>query len=168
MQKKTAPEPPLNDGNSPLLPSSPPAARPIIGVGAVVFNGDKILLIKRGKPPREDEWSLPGGKQELGECTIDTMIREVLEETGLNVIPGPLLDVIDFIERTDDTINFHYTLIDYLAETTDNQPRAGSDAKDARFFTLDEALKLTLWSETKRVILLGAQKKGLVGPDDLP
>ncbi|UTW56474.1 NUDIX hydrolase [Kordiimonas sp. SCSIO 12610] len=141
---------------------------PVVGVGAVVFFGDKVLLIKRGKPPKEDEWSLPGGRQEIGERVIDTMVREVFEETSLKVKPGPLLDVIDYIEHSNGQIAFHYTLIDYMAESTSDQPVAASDAKDARFFTLEDALNLPLWSETKRMILLGAEKKGLTLPPLIP
>ncbi len=157
----TDPNKPLQDTNI-----SPPL-RPIVGVGAVVFKDDKVLLIKRGKPPKENEWSLPGGKQELGEHTLDTMVREVREETGLSVKPGPLLGVVDFIEGAGNDIKYHYTLIDYLADTTDETPVASSDAKDARFFALEDALKLDLWNETKRMILLGARKKGLTLPREM-
>jgi ADP-ribose pyrophosphatase YjhB (NUDIX family) len=143
-------------------------SRPIVGVGAVVFQGDKVLLIRRGKPPKENEWSLPGGKQELGERTLETMVREVREETGLSVKPGPLLGVVDFIEISESLVEYHYTLIDYLAEAQDGNPVAGTDAKDARFFTLEDALNLDLWDETKRMILLGARKKGLTLPKEMP
>jgi ADP-ribose pyrophosphatase YjhB (NUDIX family) len=142
--------------------------RPFVGVGAVVFKGNQVLLIQRGKEPRTDEWSLPGGKQELGETTLETMVREVREETGLNATPGPLLGVVDFIDEDGHgLVKYHYTLIDYLADVDTGDPKAGDDAKDARFFTLEDALDLPLWDETKRMILLGARKKGLTLPREM-
>jgi len=133
--------------------------RPVVGVGAVVMNGDQVLLIKRGKPPKKNEWSLPGGAQLLGETTYDAVAREVQEETGLVIQPTCLLDVVDYIDHAPDgSLEFHYTLIDYLALTSDSNPVAGTDAVDARFFPLDEALALPLWTETRRLIQLAADK----------
>ncbi|SDE49969.1 ADP-ribose pyrophosphatase YjhB, NUDIX family [Kordiimonas lacus] len=133
--------------------------RPVVGVGAVVMNGNNVLLIKRGKPPKENEWSLPGGAQLLGETAFEAAAREVFEETGLTIQPTCLLDVVDYIDRAPDgSLEFHYTLIDYLALTTDRHPVAGTDAVDARFFPLEEALALPLWAETRRIIALAAEK----------
>ncbi len=133
--------------------------RPIIGVGAVVMKGSEILLIRRGKPPKAGEWSLPGGAQELGETTREAAVREIKEETGLEVDLLDLLDVIDFIDRAEDgTIRYHYSLVDYLAVPVAGSLRAGSDAHDARFFPLDEALSLPLWEETRRVIRLAGER----------
>ena len=126
--------------------------RPVVGVGAVVVKDDQVLLIRRGKPPRAGEWSLPGGGVELGETTEAAVLREVREETGLAVDLGPLIDVVDFIDCTPDGVRFHYILIDYLAFWTDGEPQAGTDATEARFFPFKEALALPLWSETKRII----------------
>lgn len=133
--------------------------RPIVGVGAVVFNGREVLLIRRGKPPKENEWSLPGGAQLLGETTYEAAVREIREETGLTIQPTCVLDVVDYIDKTPEgTIQFHYTLIDFLAVTTGGTLQAGTDAIDARFFPLEEALALPLWTETQRLIELGAAK----------
>lgn len=136
--------------------------RPIVGVGAVVFKSDKVLLIKRGKPPKESQWSLPGGAQELGETVTEALHREVLEETGLTVVLGALIDVLDFIEQDKDTTQFHYTLIDYAAEYVSGELKPASDAVDAHFFSLEEALALPLWSETKRVIETAAHQRGIL------
>ena len=135
--------------------------RPLVGVGAVVFKGEKILLIKRGKPPKKGEWSLPGGGQKLGETVRDAVTREVLEETGIVIKLDQLLDVVDFIEPESEQKNFHYTLIDFSADYVSGTLQAMSDAKEARFFSLDEALSLPLWTETKRIISLAANAKGL-------
>ena len=131
--------------------------RPIIGVGTVIMERGKVLLIRRGKPPKLDSWSLPGGAQELGESLHDTARREALEETGLEVEVIKLLDVIDLIEEDGDRVKYHYSLVDYLAKPVGGTLQAGSDATDARFFDLDEALALPLWSETYRMIKLAAQ-----------
>ena len=133
--------------------------RPFVGVGAVVFKEDRVLLIKRGKAPRSGEWSLPGGAQELGETVKEAVLREVKEETGLTVILTCLLDVIDFIETEENTLSFHYTLVDYGAEYVSGTLKADSDAADAQFFLLEEALALPLWSETKRIIELAAERR---------
>ena len=137
-------------------------ARPIVGAGAVVMKDGDVLLIRRGKAPKLGSWSLPGGAQELGETIEEAVIREVFEETGLQVRILSLLDVIDLIERDRDGIRYHYTLIDYLAEMTGGTLAPGTDAADARFFSLEEALALPLWSETKRVIELAARKMSAI------
>lgn len=134
-------------------------SRPVIGVGAVVFYGDDVLLIRRGKPPRQGEWSLPGGRQELGETLKEATEREVREETGLDITVGALIDVIDFIEHKDGALAFHYSLVDYIAEATSSAPVPASDADDACFFSLDEALSLPLWTETKRIISKAANMR---------
>lgn len=127
-------------------------SRPIVGVGAVVLRGGNVCLIRRGKPPKAGEWSLPGGSVELGETLETAVQREVREETGLDVTLGPLIDAVNFIEESADGVRFHYVLIDYLAHAKPGQPTAGSDAAEAKFFTIEEALRLPLWSETKRII----------------
>lgn len=119
----------------------------------MVMRGSEVLLIKRGKPPREGEWSLPGGGVELGERLEDAALREIYEETGVTAELGPLVDVVDYIETTtDQQTEFHYVLVDYLAYHVSGEASASSDAADARFFPIDEALALPLWQETKRVI----------------
>ncbi len=138
-------------------------SRPIVGVGAVIFKDDKILLIKRGKEPKKNQWSLPGGAQNLGETAKEALAREVIEETGLRVKITSFIDVVDFIEWGDDksTPLFQYTLLDYSADYVEGTLRASSDAIDAQFFTLSDILALPLWSETKRVIKQAALERGL-------
>jgi 8-oxo-dGTP diphosphatase len=128
-------------------------ARPTIGVGVIVLDGDRVLLVKRGKPPREGQWSIPGGKQEWGETVREAARREVLEETGLEVSVGALVDVIDL--RAPDGVGgltHHYTLIDFVAAPIGGALRAGSDAADARWVALDDLDAHGLWDETVRVI----------------
>lgn len=128
-------------------------ARPIVGVGAVVLRGADVLLIRRGKPPRLGEWSLPGGAQELGETVHHTARREVREETGVEIEIVGLIDVIDAI-RPDagGRIESHYTLIDFAARWRSGTPRAGDDALEAAWIEPATLTGLDLWEETLRVI----------------
>lgn len=127
--------------------------RPWVGVGVVVTRGDRVLMIRRGKPPRQGQWSLPGGVQELGETVRETAIREVLEETGIEIALGPLADVVDSVTRDPEgRVLHHYTLVDFSATWVAGEPRAGDDARDARWFTLAELEAETLWPETLRLI----------------
>lgn len=135
-------------------------AYPMVGVGVVVWRGDEVLLIQRGKAPRAGSWSLPGGRQKLGETTREAGIREVREETCVEIAIGGLLDVIDSITRDDDgRIRLHYTLVDYWGEWLAGAPRGATDAMDARFVRPGDLPQYDLWSETLRVIELSARKR---------
>ena len=135
-------------------------AHPVIGVGAVVWRGDRVLLIKRGKPPLLNTWSLPGGRQELGETVAEAARREVFEETGLDVVVHDVIAVVDSIHRDEqDAIQFHYTLIDVLAEWQSGEARAADDATAVAWATLDELSHYELWSETERIIRLSAERR---------
>lgn len=130
--------------------------RPILGVGAVIIHENHVVLIKRGKPPKKGEWSLPGGGVKIGETTKDAILREIREETGLEVTLDSVIDVIDYIEPAEPVgtarIKFHYALVDYLAYYRSGNLIAGSDAADASYFSFAEIEEMPLWSETKRVI----------------
>ena len=133
---------------------------PVVGVGVVVWRGDKVLMIKRGKPPRLGQWSLPGGAQKLGETLAGTARREVREETGIEIELGDIIATLDLIDRDDDArVRYHYTLVDFMAEGRQSDLRPGDDAADARWFSRDEIEQLDLWSETVRVIDLAAEKR---------
>ena len=134
-------------------------SRPIVGVGVVILDADKILLIKRGKPPRAGTWSLPGGAQESGETLKEAAIREIYEETNLKVEIIGLIDIVDSIRRDKkgDT-EYHYTLIDFAARVTGGALRAGDDAIDSHWFTLQEIKELDIWSETKRIIRMATKQ----------
>jgi 8-oxo-dGTP diphosphatase len=140
------------------MSTSSPAKRlrPIVGVGAVIFNADgEVLLIRRGKPPLHQEWSIPGGTVEHAETLHAALAREVREETGLEIEIGGLIDVIDaIIPNRLDGSTFHYVLIDYVARVTAGEARAGSDATEVRWVTLRALDDYPMWSETRRMILL--------------
>ena len=128
-------------------------AHPIIGVGVVVWHGERVLLVQRGRAPRAGRWSLPGGAQELGETVADAARREVREETGLAIELGEVIATVDLIERDPGgRVRYHYTLIDFTAEARDAVLCPGDDAADAAWFDLDQIEALGLWSETLRII----------------
>lgn len=132
-----------------------PIRSPVAAVGVVCLRGDDVLLVRRGTPPLEDSWSLPGGRIEWGERTADAALRELKEETGCDADLVGLIDVVDAVltrRAGDDSPWGHYVLIDYAARWTSGEPLAGDDARDARFFTPAEVEALDLWSETRRII----------------
>lgn len=146
--------------------------RPLIGVGVIVLReaeeGLRVLLVKRGKPPRAGSWSLPGGRQRLGERVRETAAREVYEETGCRVEVTALLDVVDSITRdpAEDpgaaegtgAIAYHYTLIDFLALWREGEARAGGDAADVAWAAPGALAPYALWSETERLIALACAR----------
>ena len=114
-------------------------ASPIVGVGAVVFDGDRVLLVKRGHEPLKGQWSLPGGRVELGETLAEAVAREMLEETGLIVDVGALVEVLDRIRRTPDGgVEHHFVIVDYLCRCRGGQLACASDADDARWVPVGE------------------------------
>ena len=136
-------------------------AQPVTGVGVVVWHGDRVLLVQRARPPRQGQWSLPGGGLQLGETLEDAARREVREEAGLEIELGEVIATLDLIERdVDGRVRYHYVLIDFVAEAAGAELRPGDDAAAARWFTLEEAERLGLWSETLRVIGLAKGKRG--------
>jgi mutator protein MutT len=120
--------------------------RPIVGVGAVVLHGDRVLIVKRGHPPLEGEWSLPGGTVEVGETLEAALVREILEETGLEVAVGAVVEVLDRIQYSDDgRIEYHFVLVDYVCTVAAGELAPASDAADARWVSAEEfpAYRLT-------------------------
>lgn len=112
--------------------------QPILGVGGVVINGNRVLLIRRGREPLKGEWSIPGGMLELGESLKEGVAREVWEETGLKVRPLEMLLAFDRIQKNGDRVQYHYVIIDYVCRKTGGRLKAGSDVLDARWVKREE------------------------------
>lgn len=129
--------------------------RPWVGIGVVVRRGDEILLVRRGKPPRQGEWGIPGGAQELGETIFDGAVREVFEETGLTVAPAGIVTAVDAIHRTaDGRVGFHYTLVEVVADVVSGEAAPADDIDAVQWVASDKAGDFVQWEETLRVIAL--------------
>ena len=133
--------------------------QPLIGVGAIIVQGDRVVLVKRGHPPLEGEWSIPGGVLEVGETIREGVIREAREETSLHVEPMDLLGVFDRVLRDDQgQVLYHYVLIDFLCRISHGSLHAAGDAAEAKWFTQQELSALPLPRDTADAIRLGFEK----------
>mgnify|MGYP001426426075 CR=1 FL=1 len=148
-----------------LMKSREYPERPLIGVGVVVLGAENVLMIQRSKPPRVGGWSLPGGAQKLGEKVYEAAIREVREETNIDVEVMGLIDVVDSIHRDKvGVVQYHYTLVDVLARSLGGELAAGDDAVDAEWVATQDIAGMELWSETKRIIQLAIEMAEII-PD---
>ena len=119
--------------------------QPVVGVGAVIICDGKILLEKRKNDPGKGKWSIPGGLVELGESVEQTVIREVKEETGLDVEKPEHIDVVDNIIRDEnDEVKYHFVIIDYFMKLKGGTLKAATDAEELRWVTFDEVQKYDL------------------------
>jgi len=137
----------------------PPA--PLVGVGAVIVHEGRVLLARRGTPPFQGSWSLPGGALELGETLLEGVVREVREETGLTVESVELIELVDRITRQDNRVQYHYVIADYLCRVVGGALKAASDAAAVRWTEHAEwnsHSALSLDPVTVRVIEKGWQR----------
>ena len=132
--------------------------RPIVGVGAVIVQDGKVVLIRRRYEPLAGQWSLPGGTLELGETLEAGTAREMLEETGLVVDVGPVIEVFDRI-MFDDTrrVRYHFVLVDYLCWPVSGELRAGSDVDDAALVGPDDLARYAITKKATAVIERGLE-----------
>ena len=134
---------------------------PLVGVGAIIIEDSRVLLVKRAHPPLQAQWSIPGGVLEVGELVREAAIREAREETGLIVETAELLGVYDRVLRhADGRVQYHYVLVDFLCHRTGGDLRAASDAAEVRWFTREELPALNLAEDTQDVIRKGFAKSG--------
>jgi 8-oxo-dGTP diphosphatase len=134
---------------------------PLVGVGAVVVHDARVLLVRRGSEPLKGHWTLPGGMLEVGESLIEGVAREVREETGLEVEPIELVEVLDRIHREGERVRYHYVIADYLCRVIGGELGAASDADAARWVERAEwnsHSALVLDPVTVRVIEKGWQR----------
>jgi ADP-ribose pyrophosphatase YjhB (NUDIX family) len=132
---------------------------PLVGVGAIIIEDARVVLVKRRHPPLQDEWSIPGGVLEVGELVREAAVREAREETGLTVEAGELLGVYDRVLRdADKRVQYHYVLIDFLCRRVAGEIAAASDASEVRWFSREELPGLKLAEDTVDVIRKGFAK----------
>ena len=128
-------------------------SHPVVGVGAIILDGNRVLLVRRANAPLKGVWSIPGGRLELGETLTEGLRREIREETGLRI---EILDQVEVFERimrdNDGRVQYHYVLVDYLCEPAGGVLRAADDADDARWVEQDEMAELTMTEGTLAVI----------------
>ena len=138
--------------------------RPYAGVGAIVFRGTEVLLIKRGSPPALGKWSIPGGLVELGESLEAAVRREVMEEVGLEV---KVIDLVAALDRVifdpNGRIEYHYILLDFLCEVVSGHPDAASDADECRFVALEDLRLYDMTRGTEEVIKRAFEKAKSLG-----
>lgn len=134
-----------------------------VGVGTVVFRGESILLIKRGKAPFKGRWSIPGGRLEYDEALEAAALRELREESGVEATILGLIGVFEALPsvalREEAGGNGHLVMVDYAAEWRSGEPVAGDDASAAEFFAIDEAMALVAWDETRRALRMAISRR---------
>jgi 8-oxo-dGTP diphosphatase len=125
--------------------------RPVVGVSAIILDGDKILLEKRKNSPGKGKWSVPGGLVELGERIEQAAIREVKEETGLDVYEPRLVGIVDHISLDESgTVKYHFVIVDYLVTVKSGKPKAASDADALKWVPFNEVEEYDLTESFRR------------------
>jgi len=127
--------------------------QPIMSVGAIIIDKNRVLLIRRAAPPGEGLWAIPGGIVKLGEKLEDAVKREVKEETGLEVEVGKLIDLVEVLIKDEKgRIEYHYIIADYEAKVIGGKLKASSDALEAKWFNLNEIEKIEATKSTKKIL----------------
>lgn len=127
---------------------------PMVGVGVVVKRENSVLLVKRANEPKKGLWAIPGGLIKLGESVQQAAMREVLEECSISIELQDVISVVDLIDKDDEgNIKYHFVLIDFVAQYADGDLRAGSDALDAAWISLNDLDQYDIPELTRKVIL---------------
>ena len=145
-------------GAAALKPSLSPKRKeypdhPRVAVGAIVFKDSQVLLVRRGKPPAQDLWAIPGGSVEICETLQRAAEREIFEETGITIRAQEPVFTFDYIERDEfGCARFHYVIIDLAADYVRGEPLAGDDAAEARWVSSQEIATLKVSSKTRQLL----------------
>jgi 8-oxo-dGTP diphosphatase len=145
-------------------PAPKPDLTPVVAVGGVVLApGPRVLLVKRGTPPLAGQWTLPGGRLHGGETIAAAVEREVLEETGIHVAAGSLVEVVEIM-----TDGYHYVILDHLCTPVDPSevPKAGDDAAEARYARPNELSSLAVTEAVNRVVMKGLAMRQAQNEDE--
>ena len=127
--------------------------RPLLGVGAVVLRGDKVLLVCRAQEPCKGEWTFPGGLVELGETLREAAERETYEETGIRVRAGEVLEVVDsLVKGSRGRLRFHYSIVDVVCRYMSGSPQQGDDVSEVAWVPIKKALRMPLAGVTAKVL----------------
>ncbi len=141
----------MKNDNSSLKKGYP--TQPVVAVGAIVFENDRVLLVRRGQPPSQDLWAIPGGRVKLGETLQEAAEREILEETGITIRAREPVYTFDYIEVDGSSRpRFHYVIIDLIADVVGGKIRAGDDAADVRWVAAAELDDLKVSSKTVHLL----------------
>jgi len=128
-------------------------SRPVVGVGAIITDGPRVLLVRRGREPSKGLWSIPGGMLELGESLVEGIRREVREEVGLEVRVLETVEVLDrVIYDGDGKIEYHYVLVDYVCEPLSRTLRVADDADAAEWVNRRDVSSYEITKDTPAVI----------------
>lgn len=129
------------------------AIYPQVAVGAVIFKDDKVLLVKRSHQPAKGYWAIPGGKIKPGETMQQALVRELREETDLEIIPGKVVYVFDVIETNpQNEIDYHYVIIDFLCQYKSRKIKAGDDALDVKWVSARDLSQLDVNENTRTML----------------
>jgi len=136
-----------------LKPKNDYPDHPRVAVGAVVFKEERVLLVRRGQPPAEDLWAIPGGSVKIGETLQEAAEREIREETGIQIQAAEPIYTFDVIERdAAGKVRFHYVIVDLAADYVMGNPSPGDDAVEARWVSADEISKLKVSAATVKLL----------------
>jgi 8-oxo-dGTP diphosphatase len=138
---------------------------PVVGVGGVVVGDGRVLLIRRGKPPLQGRWVVPGGTVELGETLEEALVREMREETGLEVEPVELLTVFNRIDRDGDGVAYHYVIVDYLCRRVAGVAVAGSDALEVAWLRREDLAAYDVPPKAVEVVEDALRRAAARGPE---
>jgi len=132
---------------------------PRVGVGVVIFKKDQIVLVQRQNHPAQGEWSIPGGLVNIGETVRQAAQREIREECSLEIDNLEILDVFEYIENKNDSVKYHFIVLDYVADWKSGKLKAGSDAPQAQWVSVSDLDQISMKPQLKKMLTKALSKK---------